>query len=203
MLSIEMVQSHIDGVQEGKCLNIIAFPLNLRCLTYIMMFNLYPMKKMTTISNARAIFLMELRENTDIDISAHAYSIIANETRTTSRAKLILPSLLMWLFQAKGVEIPQDISLMPTLPGINALTISRIKVHLSGDEDEGDQTQGEPIDTETKAERQPLSSRSHGKRNRASSSSAVPPNAFQIILERIDGLRDVQNEQSDRLIAIQ
>ena len=178
MLSIEMVQSHIDGVQEGKCLNIIAFPLNLRCLTYIMMFNLYQMKKMTTISNARAIFLMELRENTDIDISAHAYSIIANETRTTSRAKLILPSLLMWLFQAKGVEIPQDISLMPTLPGINALTISRIKVHLSGDEDEGDQTQGEPIDTETKAERQPLSSRSHGKRNRASSSSAVPPDAF-------------------------
>ena len=84
----------------------------------------------------------------------------------------------MWLFQAKGVEIPQDISLMPTLPGINALTISRIKVHLSGDEEEGDQTQGEPIDIETKAEGQPLSSRSHGKRNRASSSSTVPPDAF-------------------------
>ena len=136
----------------------MAFPPDLRCPTYIMMFNLYLMKKMTTISNARAIFLMKLRENTYIDISAHIYSIIADETRTTSKAKLILPSLLMRLFQAKGVEIPQDISLMPTPLVINALTIARIKVHLPGDEEDGDQTQGEPMDTETEVEGQPSSS---------------------------------------------
>ena len=59
------------------------------------------------------------------------------------------------------------------------------------------------MDTETEAEGQPSNSRSRGKRSRASSSSVVPLDAFQIILERIDGLRDVQNEQSDRLIAIQ
>ena len=59
------------------------------------------------------------------------------------------------------------------------------------------------MDTEIEAKGQPSSSRSRGKRSRASSSSAVPLDAFQIILERIDGLRDVQNEQSDRLIAIQ
>lgn len=203
ILSIEMVQSHIGGVREGRCLNTTAFPPDLRCLTLIMMFNLYPVKKMTTISNARAICLMELQENTYIDISAHAFSIIANETRTTSRAKLILPSLLMKLFWAKGVEIPQDISLMPTPPTINALTIARIKIHLPGDEEEGDQVQGEPMDIETEAEAQPSSSRSHGKRSRASSSSIVPPNAFQIVLKRIEGLRDVQNEQFDRLTAIQ
>ena len=96
------------------------------------------MKKMTTISNAKAIFLMELQENTYIDISAHVYSIIADETRTTSRAKLIFPSLLMRLFRAKGVEIPQDINLMPTPSAINALTIARIKVCLPSDEKEGD-----------------------------------------------------------------
>ena len=89
------------------------------------------MKKMTTISNARAIFLMEIQENTYIDISAHVYSIISDETRTTSRAKLILSSLLMRPFHAKGVEIPQDINLMPTPPAINALIIARIKVCLS------------------------------------------------------------------------
>ena len=123
MLSIETVQSYIGGVREGRCLNTIAFPPDLRCLTLIMMFNLYPVKKITTISNARSIFLMELQENTYIDISAHAFSITADETRTTSRAKMILPSLLMRLFRAKGVEIPQDINLMPTPPAINALTI--------------------------------------------------------------------------------
>ena len=58
----------------------------------------------------------------------------------------------MWLFHAKGVEIPQDISLMPTPPAINALTIAGIKVHLLGDEEEGDQAQGEPMETEIEAE---------------------------------------------------
>ena len=146
---------------------------------------------------------MEFRENTYIDISAHIFCIIADETRTTSRAKLIFPSLLMKVFRANGVEIPQDISLMPTPSAINALTITQIKVRPSGDEEEGDQEQGEPMETKIEAKEQPSSSRGCGKRSQASSSSVVPPNAFQIILERIDELQDVQNEQFDKLIAIQ
>lgn len=78
---------------------------------------------------------MELKERTYIDISSHIFFIITDETRTTSREKLIFPSLLMRLFRAKGLEIPQDISLMPTLSAINTITITRIRVRLSGDED--------------------------------------------------------------------
>ena len=104
MLSIKTVQSYIGGVREGRCLNTTAFPPNLRCLTLTMMFNLYPVKKMTTINNARANFLMELRENTYIDINAHAFSIIVDETRTTSRVKLILPSLPMRIFRASSTK---------------------------------------------------------------------------------------------------
>ena len=107
MLSIETVQSYIGGVREGRCLNTNAFLPDLRCLTYIMMFNLYPVRKMTTINNARAIFLMELQENIYIDIGAHAFSIIANATRSTSRPKLILPSLIMRILHEKGVETPK------------------------------------------------------------------------------------------------
>ena len=59
------------------------------------------------------------------------------------------------------------------------------------------------METETEAEEQPSSSRGRGKRSRASSSSTVPLDALQIILKRIDGLRDVQNEQSNKLVAIQ
>ena len=97
MLSIETVQSHIGGVREGKCLNTTTFPADMRCLTTIMMLNLYPVRKLTTINNARAIFLIELKENTYIDISAHIFYTIVDETRTTSRAKLIFPSLLIRL----------------------------------------------------------------------------------------------------------
>ena len=92
---------------------------------------------------------------------------------------------------------------MPTPSAINKLTITRIQVRLPGDEDEGDQGEGEPMETETKATGELSSSRGRGKRSRASSSSSVPLNAFQIILERIDGLRDIQNEHTDRMAAIQ
>ena len=191
MLSIETIQTHIGRVRKGRCLNTTAFAADMRCLTVIMIFNLYPVKKITTINNARAIFLMELKENTYIDISAHIFFVIFDETRTTSKAKLIFPSLLMRLFRAKSVEIPQDISLMPIPSAINTLTITRIRVRLPGDEEEGDQEESEPMETETEAEEQPSSSRGHGKRSKSSSSSVVPSDAFQIILKRIDGLKDV------------
>ena len=203
MLSIETVQSRIGGAREGRCLNTTVFPADMRCLTTIMMFNMYLVRKLTTINNARAIFLMELKENTFIDISSHIFDTIVDVTRTTSRAKLIFPSLLMRLFRLKGVAILQDISLMLTSSAINKLTITRIQVHLPGDEDEGDQGEGEPMETETDAAREPSSSRGQGKRSKASSLSVVPPDAFQIILERIDGLRDVQNEHIDRMATIQ
>ena len=191
MFSLETVQTHIGGVREGRCLNTATFLADIRCLTVIMMFNLYPVKKLTTINNAKAIFLIKLKQKTYIDISAHIFYTIVNETRTTTRAKLIFPSLLMRLFRLKGVEIPQDINLMSTPSAINKLTITRIRVRLPGNEEEGDQEEGKPMDIEIEAIGEPLSSRGSGKRSRASSSSAIPSNAFQIILERIDGLRDV------------
>ena len=55
MLSIEIVQQRIGGQREGRCLNTTGFPVDMRCLTIIMMFNLYPIKKLTTINNVRAI----------------------------------------------------------------------------------------------------------------------------------------------------
>ena len=98
-------------------------------------------------SNARTIFLMELKEKTFIDISSHIFDPIVDETKTTSRPMLIFPSLLMRLFRAKGVEIPQDISPMPTPSAINKLTIIRIKVRLPGDEEVGDQGEGDQMET--------------------------------------------------------
>ena len=160
-----------------------------------MMNNLYPVKKLTTINNVRAIFLMELKEKTFIDIGSHIFDTIMDVTRTTSRAKLVFSSLLMRIFRAKGVPIPQDLSLMPTSSAINKQTIIRIQVRLSGDVDEEgiEQEEGDPMVTEAEAAGQTSTSRSRAKRNRASTSSAAPPDAFQIILERINGLREVQN----------
>ena len=62
------------------CLNTTTFLVDMRCLTTIMMFNLYPVRKLTTINNARAIFLVELKEKTFIDISSLIFDIIVDET---------------------------------------------------------------------------------------------------------------------------
>ena len=97
-----------------------------------------------------------------------------DKTRTTSRAKLVFPSLLMQIFRAKGVPIPQDLSLMPTPSAINKQTIIRVQVHLLGDVDEegAEQEEGDPMETEAEAARQTSTSRRRAKRNRASTSSA-------------------------------
>jgi len=61
------------------------------------------------------------------------------------------------------------------------------------------------MDTKTEAKgQQPSSQRSGGRgRTEASLSSSVPLNAFQIILERINHLREVQTMHSNRLTTIQ
>ena len=103
-----------------------------------------------------------------------------DETRTTSRAKLIFPSLLMRIFRAKSVLISQDLSLMPTPSATNKKTVIRIQVWLPGDVDEerAKQEEGDPMDTEAEAAGQSSTSRSREKRIRASTSSAAPPDAF-------------------------
>ena len=92
---------------------------------------------------------------------------------------------------------------MPTPSVVNKLTIIRIQVRLPGDEEVGDQDEGDQMEIETVPVGQASTPRSRGKRSRASTSSEVPPDAFQIILERIDGLREVQNEHTDRMAALQ
>ena len=59
------------------------------------------------------------------------------------------------------------------------------------------------MDTEAKAAGQSSTSKSRAKRNRASTSSAAPLDAFQIILEMIDGFREVQNQHTERMTAMQ
>ena len=59
------------------------------------------------------------------------------------------------------------------------------------------------METETMAAGQASSFISRGNKSRTSTSSEVPLDAFQIILERIDGFREVQNEHTDRMAAVQ
>ena len=122
------MQLRLGGYREGGGLNTTSFPPDLIFLAYIMMFNLYPVKKLSTINNAKAIFLMELRENTYIDIGAHLYNIIVESTKTTSRSKLVVPNFILRILHNKGVETPQHIGLMDPTPPIDSQTILRSRI---------------------------------------------------------------------------
>ena len=68
---------------------------------------------------------------------------------------------------------------------------------------EAEQEEGDPMETEAEVAGQTSTSKSRAKRNRASTSSVVPLDAFRIILERIDGLKEVQNQHTERMTAMQ
>ena len=59
------------------------------------------------------------------------------------------------------------------------------------------------METGAEAAGQIATSRSRAKRNRAFTLSIVLPDTFHIILERIDGLREVQNQHTERMTAMQ
>ena len=94
---------------------------------------------------------------------------------------------------------------MSTPSVINKQTFKRISVHLPGEEDEGDEGEGVPMETEAEAASQASTStpKRRGKRTRASTSSDIPPDAFQVILDRLDGLKEVHTKQSERIAAMQ
>ena len=94
---------------------------------------------------------------------------------------------------------------MSTPSAINKQTFKRKSVRLPSEEDEGDEGEGVPMETEEEAASQASTStpRRSGKRTRASTSSDIPPDAFQVILESLDGIREVQTEQSKKIVAMQ
>ena len=94
---------------------------------------------------------------------------------------------------------------MAPTPPIDSQTILRSRIQIPGDEHAEEIEEAPPADTETKVEgQQHLPTHGGGQRRRgASSSFSVPPDAFQIILERIDGFWDAAHEHSNRLEAIQ
>ena len=154
MVSLESVQLRIGGYRKRRCLNTTSFPSDLRCLAYIMMFNLYLVRKLSTINNARAIFLMEFLEKIYIDIGAHLYNIITEATKTTARSKLVVPSLIMRMLHENGVETPQNISLRTPSHSINTQTILRSRIRIPGDEQAKEPEEEPATNTKTEAEGQ-------------------------------------------------
>lgn len=57
--------------KKKKSMNIVNFSPTIRALVFIMIFNLYPMKNLTNLSQPRTLFLHDLYKEKEIGICAH------------------------------------------------------------------------------------------------------------------------------------
>ena len=103
----------LGGDLKKKALNTIPFTPEMSTLAYIMLYNLYPMKNLTTLSGPKAIFLLDLFTHKEIDICSHIYYLFTKcITKRNSRLVLPFPSLVMALITKARVKIPSGLPVM-------------------------------------------------------------------------------------------
>ena len=95
---LEPLLQVLGGQLKKKALHTIDFTPEIRALAYIMIFNLYPVKNLTTLSGPRTIFLHDLFTHKEIDISGHIYQLFVKCVRKRkTKMTLPFPSLIMSL----------------------------------------------------------------------------------------------------------
>ena len=102
-----------------------------------MLFNLYPVKNLTTLSQPRALFLHDLYKKKDIDIYAHIYYLLAKYVNK-KKTWITLPfsRLIMSILHQERVKIPSGFPVMKREDPISDLTMTRNKTRLRGLEEE-------------------------------------------------------------------
>ena len=130
---LEPLAQVLGGQLKKKALHTIEFSPELRALAYIMIFNLYPMKNLTSLSGPRTIFLHDLFTHKEIDICGHTYHLFLKSIKKKkSRITLPFPSLVMSLISRVRVKIPSGLPVMQREEPISEYTIIWSKAHIPG-----------------------------------------------------------------------
>jgi len=121
----------LGGQLKKKALHTIEFTLEMHALVYIMVFNLYPVKNLTTLSVPRTIFLFDLFTHKEIDICGHIYYLfIKNITKKNASLTLSFPNLVISLILRARVTIPSGLPIMQKEDPISKQTIIRSKAYI-------------------------------------------------------------------------
>ena len=119
----------------GTYIRIAKFKPELKTLTFIMFFNLYPLSITGFINLGRAQFLCDLITGAAIDICAHIFQTIG-KTAAQSAAKMFLPfcSLLMKIILHEGISPPRDGKLLDRRRPISTSFLKKSKSHSSAEQ---------------------------------------------------------------------
>ena len=103
---LEPLVQVLGGQLKKRALHTIKFSIEMRALAYIMIFNLYSVKNLTTLSGPRTVFLHDLFTHKEINICGHIYHLFVKCIRKR-KSRLTLPflSLVMSLISRARVEV--------------------------------------------------------------------------------------------------
>ena len=74
----------LGGKEKKQSMHTVDFSPAMKALAYIMIFNLYPVKNLTTLSQPKTLFLHDLYTGEEIDICAQIYHLFAKCIRKKS-----------------------------------------------------------------------------------------------------------------------
>jgi len=121
----------LEGQLKKTALHTISFSLEMRALAYIMIFNLYSVKNLTTLLRPRTIFLHDLFTHKEIDICGHIYHLFVKcIKKRKSRLTLPFPSLVMSLISKARVKIPSGLPIIQREEAISERTMNWSKDHI-------------------------------------------------------------------------
>ncbi|XP_030936883.1 uncharacterized protein LOC115962136 [Quercus lobata] len=130
---LEPLVQVLGGQLKKKALHTIELSPEMRASAYIMIFNLYPMKNLTTLSGPRTVFLHDLFTHKEIDICGQIYHLFVKcIKKRKSRLTLPFPSLVMSLISRARVKIPSGLPVMQREEPISEQTIIWSKAHIPG-----------------------------------------------------------------------
>ena len=121
-------------LSKGTSIGTTKFRPELKTLTLIMFFNLYPLTNTGFINLGRAQFLCDLIRSAPIDICAHIFQTMGKTTgRSTARMCLPFCSLIMKIMVLKGVRLPRDGTILVCQCLISMVSLQMSKGHSSAE----------------------------------------------------------------------
>ena len=106
MESIEEMVRILGGTLKKTSMNTIPFSLEMRTLAHVMIFNLYPVTNLTTLSASRTIFLYDLFTDKEIDIYGHIFHLLKKSIeKQDSKTIMPFPSLIMGLIAKTRLKL--------------------------------------------------------------------------------------------------
>ena len=123
--AIEKMIQILGGTPTKQSMNTLKFTPKM-ALAHIMLYNLYPVTNLTTLSAARTRFLFDLFTHKEIDICGHIFHILKKSiAKQTTRTVMPFPILIMGLIANTLLKIPSGLKVVPRGYPISGHTIVR------------------------------------------------------------------------------